>query len=308
MPGAALAAMSTSTQSWNDAASTMSVPKRSHAHLIAADAGFVSSSRATVASSARSMSTSGRSTVVGSRRLILIPPCCARAGPAAPLRCLRYPPSSLMWPRTPRRRRPRRTGRSRRSRRRTRGRRRERGSRRARQGCRRHPSRRRNARATSWNVLAGLALVVEPAHDPHDRFGRVLRRDLRGLLAEFHLRLAEVAAEQHLVARRGAPVRTTLEPEEPDVADVMLAAAVRAARDVDAHAADLGEAVLLERLADCRREAARLRDREVARVGAGAGRRRRARARRRARPCRLPSNRSYRPRRSASCRSRSAKF
>ena len=40
MPGAAFAATSTSTQSWNDAASTMSVPKRSHAHLIALDAGL----------------------------------------------------------------------------------------------------------------------------------------------------------------------------------------------------------------------------------------------------------------------------
>ena len=65
MPGAAFAATSMSTQSWNDAASTTSVPKRSHAHLIAADAGLCSSSAETAASSARSTSTSGRSTVDG---------------------------------------------------------------------------------------------------------------------------------------------------------------------------------------------------------------------------------------------------
>src|SRR3954471_14356330 len=70
MPGAAFAATSTRTQSWNEAASTMSVPKRSHAHLIAPDAGFRSSSADTAASSPRSTSTSGRSTITGSRRLI----------------------------------------------------------------------------------------------------------------------------------------------------------------------------------------------------------------------------------------------
>ena len=77
-------------------------------------------------------------------------------------------------------------------------------------------------------------------------------------------------AEQHLVAGRGASVRAALEPEEADVGDVVLAAAVRAAGDVHAHAADLGEAGLFERVADRGREAARLRDREVARVGARA--------------------------------------
>ena len=51
MPGAAFAATSTRTQSWNDAASTTSVPKRSHAHLIALDAGLRSSSADTAASS-----------------------------------------------------------------------------------------------------------------------------------------------------------------------------------------------------------------------------------------------------------------
>src|SRR5215467_12615931 len=81
MPGAAFDATSTRTQSWNDAASTMSEPNRSHAHLIADDAGLVSSSRATEASSPRSMSTSGRSVFVGSRMLMLTS--CRRALPVA---------------------------------------------------------------------------------------------------------------------------------------------------------------------------------------------------------------------------------
>ena len=64
----------------------------------------------------------------------------------------------------------------------------------------------------------------------------------------------------------GAP----LEAEEADVGDVVLAARVGAAGDVDAHPAHLGEAGLLERVTDVGGEAARLRDREVAGVGAGA--------------------------------------
>ena len=62
-----------------------------------------------------------------------------------------------------------------------------------------------------------------------------------------------------------------LDADEADVGDVVLAARVRAARDVDAHAADLGQPRLFERVADVGGEAARLRDREVAGVGAGAG-------------------------------------
>src|SRR5437773_1467790 len=76
MPGADFAAISTRTQSWNDAASTTSVPKRSHAHLMALDAGLCSSSADTAASSARSTSTNGRSTMTGSSRLTSTPSCC----------------------------------------------------------------------------------------------------------------------------------------------------------------------------------------------------------------------------------------
>ena len=68
--------------------------------------------------------------------------------------------------------------------------------------------------------------------------------------------LADVAAEQHLVAGRGLAVGAALDAEEADVGDVVLAAGVGAAGDVDAHAADLGEAGLLERVADGGGEAA----------------------------------------------------
>ena len=73
-----------------------------------------------------------------------------------------------------------------------------------------------------------------------------------GLLAELDLHVADVAAEQHLVAGRGAAVRAPLEAEEADVGDVVLAARVRAAGDVDAHAADLGEAGRLRARRRCR--------------------------------------------------------
>ena len=119
--------------------------------------------------------------------------------------------------------------------------------------------------------LAGLALVGEPADDAHDRFGTRLGRQLRGLLAELDLHVADVAAEQHLVAGGGATVGAALEAEEADVGDVVLAAAVGAAGDVDAHPGHLGEARLLEGVADGGGEATRLRDGEVAGVGARAG-------------------------------------
>src|SRR5262249_49332190 len=75
-------------------------------------------------------------------------------------------------------------------------------------------------------VLARLALVVEPSHETHDGFRRVLRGNLRGLVAELDLGLTEVATEEHLVSGRGATVRAALEAEEPDVADVVLTAAI----------------------------------------------------------------------------------
>src|SRR5437660_984548 len=133
-------------------------------------------------------------------------------------------------------------------------------ARRTRPRARRRPCRER---------LTGLALVVEATHDAHDRLGCTLRRHLHRLVAEFHLRLAEVTAEQHLVARSSSTVRTPLEPEEPDVAHVVLSATVGAARDVDAYTGDLGQALVLECVADRVGKPARLCDREVARVRAG---------------------------------------
>ena len=98
--------------------------------------------------------------------------------------------------------------------------------------------------------LAGVALAGELPDDPHDGFRRALGGQLGRLLAELDLHVADVPAELHVVAGCGAPVGATLDPEEADVGDVVLAARVRAARDVDAHAADLGEPGVLERLAD----------------------------------------------------------
>src|SRR4051812_38104566 len=92
MSGATFDAMSTSTQSWNDAASTMPVPNRCHAHAMAADAGLCSSSADAVASSARSTSKSGRSTRWGSKRL-MIPALGLRPGRSGRVRCSAgYPP------------------------------------------------------------------------------------------------------------------------------------------------------------------------------------------------------------------------
>src|SRR5918997_1731162 len=119
--------------------------------------------------------------------------------------------------------------------------------------------------------LARLTLVGEPADDPHGGLGRVLGREAQGLLAEVGLRLADVAAEQHLVAGGRAAVGPALGAEEPDVGGVVLPAAVGAARDVDAEAADVGEALLLELVADGGAEAAALGDGQVAGVGTRAG-------------------------------------
>jgi hypothetical protein len=52
---------------------------------------------------------------------------------------------------------------------------------------------------------------------------------------------------------------------------VVLTAAVRATRDVDADTTDLGQALLLQPLADGLGETTRLGDRDVAGVGTGAG-------------------------------------
>ena len=90
--------------------------------------------------------------------------------------------------------------------------------------------------------LAGLALVVEAADDAHDGLGGVLGRQAQRLLAEVDLLLADVAAEQQLVAGGGLAVGPALGAEEPDVGDVVLAAAVGAAGDVGADAADVGQA------------------------------------------------------------------
>ena len=90
-------------------------------------------------------------------------------------------------------------------------------------------------------------------------------------MAELDLGVADVAAEQQLVAGGRPAVGPPLGAVEADVRDVVLAAAVGAAGDVDAHAADVGQPGLLQRPADVVGEAPALGHGQVAGVGARAG-------------------------------------
>src|SRR6476620_7123767 len=98
--------------------------------------------------------------------------------------------------------------------------------------------------------------LLDPAdavHPPAERLpglARVLGGQPQGALAEVDLGLPDVAAEQHGVPGCRLAVRPAFGTGEPDVGDVVLAARVGAAGDVGADAADLGEALLLEALAD----------------------------------------------------------
>ena len=84
-----------------------------------------------------------------------------------------------------------------------------------------------------------------PAADPDDGLGGVLGGEAQRPLAEVHLGLAHVAAEQHGVAGGGHAVGAPLGVGEADVGDVVLTTRVGAAGDVDAYPADLGQALLL---------------------------------------------------------------
>src|SRR3954452_277261 len=226
MPGATCAARLMRTQSWNDAASTTSGPKRSHAHSIADVAGFDSSSRETAASSARAGTTDS---CCGSAVMLRLPrfwPCGpARSGPGRSWRC--RPGSARAFDARScralavadlRHVRPglaevdedlRVLGRV--------GEVVEVGERLADRG---------GAAAAvepAAERLTRLAIGGELAHDAHDGLRRDLGGQLRGLLTELDLHVADTPAEQHLVAGRGLAVRAPLEPEEADVGDVMLA-------------------------------------------------------------------------------------
>ena len=73
--------------------------------------------------------------------------------------------------------------------------------------------------------LARDPLGGEAADHPDRRLGRRLGRQAQRLLAELDLGLADVAAEQHLVAGAGLAVGPALDAAEADVGDVVLAAA-----------------------------------------------------------------------------------
>ena len=85
------------------------------------------------------------------------------------------------------------------------------------------------------------------------------------------LLVADVTAEQQLVSGQRLAVCTALGAEETDVGGMVLATAVGATRDVDAHTAHLGQALFLQLLADRLGQTARLCHGDVARVGTRAG-------------------------------------
>ena len=108
--------------------------------------------------------------------------------------------------------------------------------------------------------------------DQADRgLGRRLGRQAQGPVAELDLGVADVAAEQQLVAGGGPAVGPALGAVEADVGDVVLAAAVGAAGDVDADPADVRQPGLLEGPADVVGQAPALGHGQVAGVGARAG-------------------------------------
>ena len=121
-------------------------------------------------------------------------------------------------------------------------------------------------KASPTDPLVGVA-----ADQPDGGLGRRLGRQAQGLLPELDLGVAHVAAEQQLVAGGGPAVGPALGPEEADVGDVVLPAAVGAAGDVDADPADVGQPGLLEGPADVVGQAPALGDGQVAGVGARAG-------------------------------------
>ncbi len=119
--------------------------------------------------------------------------------------------------------------------------------------------------------LTGISFGGETSDHPHRPLGGVLGRESEGLVAEVDAFVADVSAEEHLVAGRRTAVGTALGTEEPDVGHVVLPARVGAPRDVDAQAPDLGEALLLQPVADRLGQTAALGDGQVAGVGARAG-------------------------------------
>ncbi len=90
-------------------------------------------------------------------------------------------------------------------------------------------------------------------------------------MPELDLGVADVAAKEQLVSGGGLAVGPPLGPVETDVGDVVLAAAVGAAGDVDADPAHVGQPGLLQSLADGVGEAPALGHGQVAGVGPGAG-------------------------------------
>ena len=69
--------------------------------------------------------------------------------------------------------------------------------------------------------LARLSLLGEAAQNPRHCLGCGFRRQPKGLVAEMDGFLTDVAAEQHLIARRRLSVRSSLGAEETNVGDMV---------------------------------------------------------------------------------------
>ena len=121
-------------------------------------------------------------------------------------------------------------------------------------------------------LLRVLTLVPVERQQPIDGIGQPVHRHLRHHLAELRALVCTPAADQHEVLRQGLTGDLAHAPLEAERGDVVLAAAVRAAADLDIARRDsvnefrVGAQVLGEQPP----EATRLRHRQLARLRAGA--------------------------------------
>src|SRR5690606_15777840 len=126
-------------------------------------------------------------------------------------------------------------------------------------------------------ILALLALVAVEVEEGEERLAGALGRDLDDVAAGLGPRLVRAAAGgERVLGHLPAAADVAHGPVEADRGDVVLAAGVGAAGDLDVEAAGELDALgrlprALEEAGEVAGEAHRRGDREVAGVGAGAG-------------------------------------